>query len=105
MFPQPKQAQQHQQQQQQQQQQVQPQQVPPQQQVPQQQQPQVTAVPPPGQAQNQGLSMQPLPPQQPMVGVQVILVAFSTPGIRRIYSLRLDRWQVLGSFRGNVICI
>lgn len=94
-----------QQQQQQQQQQVQPQQVPPQQQVPQQQQPQVTAVPPPGQAQNQGLSMQPLPPQQPMVGVQVILVAFSTPGIRRIYSLRLDRWQVLGSFRGNVICI
>uniref|UniRef100_A0A3B4Z6C5 Mediator complex subunit 12 n=1 Tax=Stegastes partitus TaxID=144197 RepID=A0A3B4Z6C5_9TELE len=57
-----------QQQQQQQQQQVQPQQVPPQQQVPQQQQQQVSAVPPPGQAQNQGLSMQPLPPQQPMVG-------------------------------------
>uniref|UniRef100_A0A3Q3VUK2 Mediator complex subunit Med12 catenin-binding domain-containing protein n=1 Tax=Mola mola TaxID=94237 RepID=A0A3Q3VUK2_MOLML len=46
------------------------QQVPqPQQQVPQpqQQQQQVSAVPPPGQAQNQGLGMQPLPPQQPMV--------------------------------------
>uniref|UniRef100_A0A4W6BW58 Mediator complex subunit 12 n=1 Tax=Lates calcarifer TaxID=8187 RepID=A0A4W6BW58_LATCA len=57
-----------QQQQQQQQQQVQPQQVPPQQQVPQQQQQQVSSVPPPGQAQNQGLGMQPLPPQQPMVG-------------------------------------
>uniref|UniRef100_A0A7N6AXK2 Mediator complex subunit Med12 domain-containing protein n=1 Tax=Anabas testudineus TaxID=64144 RepID=A0A7N6AXK2_ANATE len=52
------------QQQQQQQQQVQPQQVPPQQQVPQQQ---VSAGPPPGQAQNQGLGMQPLPPQQPLV--------------------------------------
>ncbi|XP_018549665.1 mediator of RNA polymerase II transcription subunit 12 isoform X2 [Lates calcarifer] len=60
------QAQQVQQQQQQQQQQVQPQQVPPQQQVPQQQQQQVSSVPPPGQAQNQGLGMQPLPPQQPM---------------------------------------
>ncbi|MEQ2315160.1 Mediator of RNA polymerase II transcription subunit 12, partial [Ameca splendens] len=52
-----------------QQQQVQPQQVPPQQQVPQQQQQQqqqVSAVPAPGQTQNQGLGMQPLPPQQPM---------------------------------------
>ncbi|XP_041847052.1 mediator of RNA polymerase II transcription subunit 12 isoform X4 [Melanotaenia boesemani] len=58
-----------QQQQQVQPQQVQPQQVPPQQQVPQQQQQQqqqVSTVPPPGQAPNQGLSMQPLPPQQPM---------------------------------------
>ncbi|XP_056899560.1 mediator of RNA polymerase II transcription subunit 12 isoform X3 [Takifugu flavidus] len=61
--------QQQQQAQQVQQQQVQPQQVPPQQQVQQQQQQQqqqVSSVPPPGQAQNQGLGMQPLPPQQPM---------------------------------------
>lgn len=63
------QVQQQQQQQQVQQQQVQQQQVAPQQQVPQQQQQQVSAVPPPGQTQNQGLNMQPLPPQQPMVSL------------------------------------